>query len=109
PLGCAAALASLNLFEQDNLIARVKAKSLALTQMLARLAPLPHVGDIRQLGFMVGIELVADRLSKQPFDPRLRVGAAVCRRIRDQHGIILRPLGDTIVINPPLVTSEPEL
>lgn len=108
PLGCAAAIASLDLFEKNDLVAKVKSKSVELTSMLSKLDALPHVGDVRQMGFMVGIELVADRQSKRPFDPKLRVGAAVCRRIRDT-GIILRPLGDTIVINPPLVTTVDEL
>ena len=62
------------------------------------------VGDVRQCGVMVGIELVADKATGRPFDPKARVGAAVCRRVRDR-GVIVRPLGDTIVLNPPLVST----
>jgi len=86
----------------------VAKKSVALAEMLEELRLLTHVGDIRQRGFMVGIELVADRKSKKPFDPRLRQAAAVCGRIR-RHGVILRPLGDVIVINPPLAMGLDDL
>lgn len=100
PLGCAAAIASLDLFEKNNLIGQIQRNAKALAEMLASLRNLPHVGDIRQKGLMVGIELVADPVTRQPFDPRFRVGAQVCQRIRDR-GVILRPLGDTIVVMPP--------
>ncbi|MBC7782953.1 MAG: adenosylmethionine--8-amino-7-oxononanoate transaminase [Burkholderiales bacterium] len=104
PLACAAAIASLDLFDKNDLIASVRRKSLELTELLSCVNELEHVGDVRQKGFMVGIELVADKASKRPFDPKQRVGAAVCRRVRDR-GIIVRPLGDTIVIFPPLATE----
>ena len=78
PLACAAALASLDLFEKNDLSRTCGAKSEALAAMLAPLRDLPHVGDVRQKGFMVGIELVADKATKQPFDPKRRVGADVC-------------------------------
>jgi adenosylmethionine-8-amino-7-oxononanoate aminotransferase len=101
PLACAAALASLDLFETSDLIARVQRNSVELAAMLAPLNALPHVGDIRQKGLMVGIELVADKPTRRRFDPRRRVGAEVCSRLR-RHGVILRPLADVIVLMPPL-------
>jgi adenosylmethionine-8-amino-7-oxononanoate aminotransferase len=101
PLACAAALASLDLFEKNDLLADVRRKSDALAAMIAPLADLPHVGDVRQKGLMVGIELVADKTTKQPFDPKRRLGADVCARVR-RHGVIIRPLGDVIVLMPPL-------
>lgn len=106
PLCCAAAIASIGLFEKHNLVERVEHNAKELSTMLDRLRSLPHVSAIRQKGFMVGIDLVAQRDPLRPFDPKRRVGAEVCRKIRDR-GIILRPLGDTIVIFPPLVI-EPE-
>jgi adenosylmethionine-8-amino-7-oxononanoate transaminase len=106
PLACAAALASLDLVEKNQLVARVAGSG--LKQMLEPLRDLPHVGEVRQKGFMVGIELVADRANRQPFDPKLRVGAAVCARIR-RHGVIVRPLGDVIVLMPPLAMNEEQL
>jgi adenosylmethionine-8-amino-7-oxononanoate aminotransferase len=100
PLACAAALASLDLFEKNDLVAAVARKSEQLATMLDELRSLPHVGDIRQKGFMVGIELVVDKATRQPFDPKRRIGAAVCAAVR-KHGVILRPLGDVVVMMPP--------
>jgi adenosylmethionine-8-amino-7-oxononanoate aminotransferase len=86
----------------------VREKSVALREMLEPLKTLPNVGDIRQKGFMVGIELVADKAARKPFDSRLRIGAEVCKRIRN-HGVILRPLGDVIVMMPPLAMELNDL
>jgi lysine--8-amino-7-oxononanoate aminotransferase len=108
PLACAAAVASLELFEKNRLIERVQEKSRQLGEMLKSLKDLKHAGDIRHKGFMVGIELTADKQTKRPFDPKLRMGAAVCQRIRE-HGVILRPLGDVIVIMPPLAMEVDDL
>ena len=101
PLACAAALASLDLLEQNDLIAAVSRKATEISKLLEPLRDLPHVGDVRQKGFMVGIELVADKQTRQPFDPKRRVGAEICHRVR-RHGVILRPLGDVVVLMPPL-------
>jgi adenosylmethionine-8-amino-7-oxononanoate aminotransferase len=100
PLACAAAVASLDLFEKNDLVRSVAAKSEQLAAMLDELRALPHVGDIRQKGFMVGIELVEEKATRRPFDPKRRIGAEVCTRIR-RRGVILRPLGDVIVLMPP--------
>jgi adenosylmethionine-8-amino-7-oxononanoate aminotransferase len=108
PLACAAALASLELFASSDLLAPVQATARSLAEMLRPLKGLAHVGDVRQAGLMVGIDLVADRVSLSRFDPRLRVGAAICDRLR-RHGVILRPLGDTIVLMPPLVITVDQL
>ena len=108
PLACAAALASLDLFEKNDLVKKVAVKSQVLSELLSELHDLPHVGDVRQKGFMVGIELVADKSSRRSFDPDCRVGADICQRIR-QRGVILRPLGDVIVIMPPLAMEIDDL
>lgn len=109
PLACAAAMASLDLFEQNGLVNQVQTKSKWLAEQLdTRVRPLPHVGDVRQKGFMVGIELVEDHETKRPFDSRHRIGAAVCTAIR-KHGIIIRPLGDTLVLMPPLAMPTDDL
>ena len=108
PLACAAALASLDLFAHHDLLADVRRKAAVLAEMLEPLAALPHVGDVRQKGLMVGVELVADRATRTPFDPRQRVGAAVCDRVR-RHGVIIRPLADVVVIMPPLAMPGNDL
>jgi adenosylmethionine-8-amino-7-oxononanoate aminotransferase len=109
PLACAAAIASLELFEQRDLVQSVHRKSGELRLLLRdALGGLPHVGDIRQKGLMVGIELVKDRATRETFDPRRRLGAAICQNLRGR-GVMLRPLGDTIILMPPLTMEMSDI
>jgi adenosylmethionine-8-amino-7-oxononanoate aminotransferase len=108
PLACAAALASLDLFERNHLIAATQKKTGRLADFLSSIKPHPLVGDIRQKGLMVGIEIVARKNGRVPFDPRRRIGAEICKNLR-RHGVILRPLGDVIVMMPPLAMEEGQL
>ena len=108
PLCCAAALANLDVFESSGVLDSLPAKVAALTALLKPLADHPHVGEVRQRGLMVGIELVADRGSREPFPERLQVGAEVARATRPR-GAIVRPLGDVVVLLPPLAMTEAEL
>jgi adenosylmethionine---8-amino-7-oxononanoate aminotransferase len=105
PLGCAAALASLDLFEKEQVLANLAPKIAQLhTALTDRVSRLPSVFEIRKKGLMVGIEL---RLTPtRPYPPEEAIGARVCRVIR-RHGVILRPLGSVVVLMPPLsITSE---
>lgn len=99
PLGCAAALASLQRFQQHNLLDNVSVASELINERLHELAKHPHVGEIRQKGIMVGIELVRDKQSMDPFASALRVGHQVTVAAR-KRGVIIRPLGDVIVLMP---------
>ena len=108
PLGCAAALASLDIFKKDRTIKGLAPKIRLLTKLLTPLRDLNHVGDIRQQGFMVGIELVKDKKTKRRFPAKERRGHYVCMGARDR-GVIIRPLGDTIVLMPPLSIKDAEL
>jgi adenosylmethionine---8-amino-7-oxononanoate aminotransferase len=108
PLCCAAALANLDVFEAEGVLESLPGKVSALAKLLAPLADHPHVGEIRQRGLMVGIELVADRATKEPFPEHLQVGAEVAKGTRPR-GVIVRPLGDVVVLMPPLAMTEPEL
>jgi adenosylmethionine-8-amino-7-oxononanoate aminotransferase len=108
PLGAAAALANLELIESSGLLAKLPAKIEFLSEWLRRIAVLPMVGEVRQRGMIVGIELVADRATKARFPAEALVGAKVCRRARER-GAILRPLGDVLVIMPPLAIDMPTL
>ena len=108
PLACAAAIASLDLMQRRSMVEAVARKAEYLAQLLQPLADLPHVAEIRQKGFMVGIELVADKGTGRRFDPRSRLGAQVCMQVR-RHGVIIRPLGDVLVLMPPLAMEESEL
>ncbi len=109
PLACAAALASLALFEQNQVLAQLQAKISLLTQRLhTNFASLQHVADIRQWGFMIGVELMRDRERKQSYATSERIGLQVIKEAR-KHGVMIRPLGDIIVLMPPLSISPEEL
>ena len=106
-LGCAAALASLRLFETEQVLERLKLTLEALAPELARVAELPHVGEVRQRGAMVGVELVADRRTKRAYPVADRIGHRVCLAAR-KHGVLLRPLGGVVVLMPPLSLAPDE-
>ena len=108
PLACAIALKSLDLFESDRLLESVQLKIARLAERLAEFARLPHVGNVRQCGLAAGIELVLDKESKQAYPWELKTGVKVCQEARNQ-GIFSRPLGNTIVIFPPLAIASAEL
>jgi len=109
PLASAVAVANLEIFEREGVILRVQERSERRAARLRELfQPLPHVGDIRQWGLMVGIELVRDRDKREPYDPAQRVGHKVCREAR-RHQVFLRPLGDIIVLMPPLSVAADEI
>lgn len=103
-LACAAALASLSVFEEEDVLARLRPKISHFTGSLEALRANPHIREIRQCGFIAGIELGAP--GGAPLDPIQRTGARVCLAAR-RHGLLTRPIHDTIVLMPPLcVTSE---
>ncbi|HWO41507.1 MAG TPA: adenosylmethionine--8-amino-7-oxononanoate transaminase [Candidatus Eisenbacteria bacterium] len=109
PLGCAAALANLRLFETEKILERIQPKIAYARDRLARdIASLQHVSDVRQWGLMIGIELVADKRSRRSYPPEKRVGHRVILEAR-KRGVIIRPLGDVIVLMPPLTIGEEEL
>jgi adenosylmethionine---8-amino-7-oxononanoate aminotransferase len=98
-LACAAANASIDLIFESNLLDSLDEKIEIITAALAPLGEHPNIGDIRQCGMMLGIELVADRTGPEFFNPDDRVGVAVCRAAL-KHDIIIRPLGDVITLMP---------
>jgi adenosylmethionine-8-amino-7-oxononanoate aminotransferase len=108
PITCAAALASLDVFEEERTLERLARTAALLERLLRPLGDHPHVGEVRQRGLMVGIELVADRETKRPYDEALQVGARVARAARPR-GAIIRPLGDVVVLMPPLAIDEATL
>jgi len=108
PLGCAVALANLDIFARERTLQQLQPKITALRRLLRPLGTHPHVGDIRQLGFLVGIELVRDRATKQPYPLIERIGIGVAGEAR-RLGLIIRPLGNVIVLMPPLSTTMKEL
>ncbi|MCA9083176.1 MAG: adenosylmethionine--8-amino-7-oxononanoate transaminase [Planctomycetaceae bacterium] len=99
PLGCAAALASLELFENRHVLDNVSQLEAAIREELKELSDHPNVGEIRQKGIMIGIELVQDRDLMTPFAPERRTGHLVTLAAR-RRGVIIRPLGDVVVLMP---------
>jgi adenosylmethionine-8-amino-7-oxononanoate transaminase len=108
PLGAAVALANLNLIKSTKLLEKSRRKAHILNRELKSLASLPVVGSIRQAGLMVGIELVQEASSLKLFPPSLRMGNRVCKAML-KRGVWMRPLGDTLVLMPPLVTSDSDI
>ena len=107
-LGCAAALANLEIFKKEKTLVQVRKKSRLLQTLLKPLAELPIVGDVRQCGLMAGIELVKNKETREPFPLSERMGykvTAECRR----HGLLIRPIGNIVVLVPPLSATEREL
>jgi adenosylmethionine-8-amino-7-oxononanoate aminotransferase len=101
PLACAAALATLDVFERERTLERLERKVALLRMLLEPLEAHPAVAEVRQRGFMVGIEL-------RPYPLELRMGHSVTLEAR-RMGAIIRPLGDVVVLMPPLAISEQEL
>ncbi len=108
PLGAAVALATLKVFEDENTLVAMRPKVDRLAGWLAEMAGHPLVGDVRQRGLIAGVELVADKQSKKSFPWERQLGAEVCRRAR-RDGLFIRPLGDVLVIMPPLAISLDQL
>ena len=107
PLGCAVAMASLDLFEKEHTLKKVQGKTKTLSLLLEEhLAPLLQVYQIRQVGLIAGIEL--REKDSSPFRQELRVGNAVCLEAR-KHQLLTRPILDTIVFMPPLTISVEEM
>jgi adenosylmethionine-8-amino-7-oxononanoate aminotransferase len=108
PLACAASIASMRLFRDKGIVQALPGKVAALTRALAPAAELAHVGEVRQRGLMVGIELVRDRATKEEYAYGVRAGHRVCVEARAM-GAILRPLGNVVVLMPPLGMTEAQL
>ncbi len=108
PLGCAVALANLDVFQREKTLARLQPKIKTMARLLQPLWQLPHVGDIRQRGFMAAIELVEDRVTRNPYSLEARMGHRVTQESR-RHGLLLRPLGHIMVLMPPLSTDASTL
>ena len=104
-VACAAALKNIEIMEREGLCQHVRDTGPALLRELQSLADLPIVGDIRGSHFMVGIELVADRTRKTAFDPAVGSAARVFKRCLSR-GLIVRPVGNVIVLSPPLIFTE---
>ncbi len=108
PLACAAAIANLDLFKKKKVLQKIQKKIRLLSKELKKIKLLSPVGDVRQAGLMAGIELVRDRKTKRSFEPKERRGMRVAMLAR-RYGILLRPLGNVVVLMPPLSITEKEI
>jgi adenosylmethionine-8-amino-7-oxononanoate aminotransferase len=108
PLACAVSIASLEIFEEEKLLDKLQDKIDHFTKRLESFKDLDHVGDVRQCGVMVGIELVENKVTKEPYPVKDRTGHRVILEAR-KRGLIIRPLGDVVVLMPPLAISMEEL
>jgi len=109
PLGCAAALANLELFEHENIVEKMQPRITYLQKRLnEEFVSLAHVSDVRQWGFMVGIELAEDQASRKKYPPEKRIGHRVILEAR-KRSVMIRPLGDIIILMPPLSITDEEL
>ena len=108
PLACAAALATLAIFRDDDVLKRNKVLAAHMTRATARLADHPHVAEVRQTGMILAIEMVQEKETRAPYPWQERRGRAVYRHAL-AHGALLRPLGDVIYFMPPYVINEEEI
>jgi adenosylmethionine---8-amino-7-oxononanoate aminotransferase len=109
PLGCAVALANLELFHREKILKRMQPTISYLHQRLAQeFLPMSHVSDVRQWGFMVGIELVENKALRKGYPPENRIGHRVIMEAR-KRDVMIRPLGDIIILMPPLSITYAEL
>jgi adenosylmethionine---8-amino-7-oxononanoate aminotransferase len=108
PLGAAAAMGTLDVFEEERTLELLPAKMARIDQYLTRIARLPHVGDVRRCGMIAAVELVQDVATKEPYPWQERRGQRVCDHAL-REGVWIRPLGNVVVILPPLAISLDEI
>ncbi|WP_394004043.1 adenosylmethionine--8-amino-7-oxononanoate transaminase [Luteimonas sp. WGS1318] len=108
PLACAAALASLDIFRTDDVLARNRVTASKMATLAAQIGAHRHVADTRQTGMVVAFELTRDGDRATPFDPALRVGLRAYRHAVER-GVLLRPLGDILYWMPPYCIDDAQL
>jgi adenosylmethionine-8-amino-7-oxononanoate aminotransferase len=108
PLACRAALETLAIFRDEPVLERNRGLAAHLARRLERFRDHPHVADVRQLGMIAAVELVADKATRRPFPSEERRGLRVYLHGL-QHNALLRPLGNVIYFMPPYVVSESDL
>jgi adenosylmethionine---8-amino-7-oxononanoate aminotransferase len=108
PLACRAALATLDIFEEEPIIERNDALAAHMRRVTASLTDHPHVAEVRQCGMILAIEMIADKASRTPYPWQERRGLHVYRHGLD-HGALLRPIGNVIYFMPPYVITTEQI
>ena len=108
PVTSAVALETLKIYEERDLLSHVRSVAPRMQAGLQRFADHPLVGEVRGIGLIGALELVANKTTKAPFDPQAGVGGFLAQRAH-HHGIVIRALGDSIPFCPPLIVNESEI
>src|SRR5216684_1999180 len=108
PVCAAVALETLKIYEERNILEHVRKVAPRFQDGLRRFESHPLVGEVRGIGLIAGIELVQDKKTKQSFDPKAGIGAHLAQRAQE-HGLIIRAMGDNIGVCPPLIISDSEI
>ncbi|QPC87050.1 aminotransferase class III-fold pyridoxal phosphate-dependent enzyme [Mesorhizobium sp. NBSH29] len=108
PLGCAIGVKAIEIYQRRDIVGQVRALAPVFEARMRRLNDHPMVGETRYSGLVGGVELVADKKTRRPFDASKAVGAQLSK-FAEGHGAILRALGDTIAFCPPMIITEDEL
>ena len=108
PVASAVAREAIRIYEEEDFPARVRRLEAPFLDGLRRLSTHPLVGEVRGVGLLAGVELVRNKLSHEPFAKNRKIGA-ICAALCEKHGLMLRAIGDTLALCPPLVISENEI
>jgi len=108
PLGCRAALATLDIFASDNVISNNQALASSLTQSTEHFSDHPHIAEVRQHGMILAMEMIQDKANRTPFPWQQRRGLGVYQYALEQ-GVLLRPLGNVIYFMPPYVITDEQI
>jgi len=108
PVGCAVALKAIEIYERTNIVGHVRSVATTFAERMNRLRDHPLVGEVRSMGLIGAVELVADKTTKRAFDPKHAVGATCVQHLQDL-GLINRAMGDAVALCPPLVITEAEI
>jgi len=108
PVPAAVALETLDIYAERDIVGHVRSIAPAMQEGLRRFADHPLVGEVRGVGLVAGVEIVADKATKAPFDAKMGVAARVMNQA-ERNGLITRALGDTLAFSPPLVITEGEI
>lgn len=108
PVGCAVALKAIEIYERERIVDHVRRVAAVFERRLRKLADHPLVGEVRSTGLIGAVEMVADKATKRPFDPKRLVGLTAVGVLQN-NGIITRALGDAIALCPPLIISDDEV
>ncbi len=108
PVACAVALEALRIYEEDRIVDHVRDVAPHFLHTLDALRNHPLVGDVRGVGLIAGVELMADKRSRTPFDPELKIGQRVADACHAE-GLIVRPIGDRIAFTPPLIINRTQI